>query len=83
MTDNIVKRRMANAETVSSKKIVKYLKQMITEQQSNVIKIPFTRQELADHLQMDISTLMRELKKLQDSNALKYKGQEITILNLD
>lgn len=83
MTDNVMKRTMANAESMSRKRIVKYLKQMVDEQQSDVVRIPFTRQELADHLQMDISTLMRELKNLQDLNAINYKGQEITIFNLN
>ena len=77
MTENVMQRIIANAESLSKNKIIKYLRQLKSEQ-----KIPFTRQELADHLQMDISTLMRELKSLQESNVLTYEGKIITILNI-
>lgn len=81
MTENVMQRTIATAESISKKKIIKYLKQLKTEQNSDILKIPFTRQELADHLQMDISTLMRELKNLQEANVLTYEGKYITILN--
>ena len=77
-----MQRIIANAESLSKNKIIKYLRQLKSEQKSDKLQIPFTRQELADHLQMDISTLMRELKSLQESNVLTYEGKIITILNI-
>ena len=62
-SDDVVQRRRANAGSVSKDKIIKYLNQLKIEQKSNKLEISLTRQELADHLQMDVSTLMRELKK--------------------
>ena len=82
MTENVMQRIIANAESLSKNKIIKYLRQLKSEQKSDKLQIPFTRQELADHLQMDISTLMRELKNLQDCNALKYEGKSITIYKI-
>ena len=82
MTENVMQRIIANAESLSKNKIIKYLRQLKSEQKSDKLQIPFTRQELADHLQMDISTLMRELKNLQESNVLTYEGKIITILNI-
>ena len=82
MTENVMQRIIANAESLSKNKIIKYLRQLKSEQKSDKLQIPFTRQELADHLQMDISTLMRELKSLQESNVLTYEGKIITILNI-
>lgn len=81
MTENVMQRTIITAESISKNKIIKYLKQLKTEQNSDMLKITLTRQELADHLQMDISTLMRELKNLQEANVLTYEGKYITILN--
>ncbi len=71
-----------NAASAAKGKIIKYLRKLMNKQNSNALTIPFTRQELADHLQMDISTLMRELKNLQNENALKYEGKCITIYKI-
>lgn len=82
-SDDIVQRTRANAESVSRNKIIKYIRQLMAEQQSDTVQVPFTRQELADHLYMDISTLMRELKNLQEADILKYEGKQITVLKSD
>lgn len=82
MTENVMQRTIATSESVSKNKIIKYLRQLMEEQKSKALKIPFTRQELADHLQMDISTLMRELKNMQESGDLKYEGKNITVYNI-
>lgn len=54
-------------------KLSAFLSTLAMEAGTNIIEIPFNRQELADYLGVDRSALSRELGKMQTEGLLKYK----------
>ncbi len=50
--------------------------------EKNVALIPFSRQELANYLNVDRSALSREMKIMVDEKIIKVEGKKIIFLNL-
>jgi DNA-binding MarR family transcriptional regulator len=66
-------------ESYARDKIIRYIKQLYQKQNKNVLSLTLTRSELADHLLMDTSTLMRELKQMKKEGIIDYNRNKITI----
>lgn len=50
--------------------------------EKNIALIPFSRQELANYLNVDRSALSREMKAMIDEKIIKVEGKKIVFLNL-
>ena len=61
-------------------KLLEYFYDLQKEQSSNIIKIPFSKIELAEYLAIDRAAMMRELKKLKEEQIIEIKNREITII---
>lgn len=83
MTGNVAERTFINAESYASVRIKNYLKLLYNKQENETIIIPLKRAELADHLNMDISTINREFNKLAEKGFLDVKGKLVRILDLN
>lgn len=83
MTGNVAERTFINTESYASTRIKEYLKLLYTRQKSETIVIPLKRAELADHLNMDISTINREFNKLSEKRLINVKGKSVIILDAD
>ncbi|MCD8026049.1 MAG: hypothetical protein LUF33_03740 [Clostridiales bacterium] len=79
MTKNVLERTMVNSETYARNKIIKFFNQQVELQGSKTVVINLTRVELADHLQMDTSTLMWELKGLKRDGLIDFSEKTFTI----
>lgn len=49
--------------------------------ESNTTLIPFTRQELANYLNVDRTALAREMKSMIDEKLIKVEGKKVVFLN--
>ena len=83
MTGNVAERTFINTESYASTRIKEYLKLLYTRQKSETIVIPLKRAELADHLNMDISTINREFNKLSEKRLINVKGKSVIVLDAD
>lgn len=83
MTGNVAERTFINTESYASTRIKEYLKLLYTRQDGDTITIPLKRTELADHLNMDISTINREFNKLSEKGLINVKGKSVIILDAD
>ena len=83
MSANDLSRSICNTETQARNKIIKLITRLYNEQKTNKLVVGLTRDELADYLQMDTSTLMRELKKLKSEGSIEYNRKNIVIYNFD
>ena len=83
MSANDLARSICNTETQARNKIIKLITRLYNEQKTNKIVVGLTRDELADYLQMDTSTLMRELKKLKNEGSIEYNRKNVVIYNFD
>ena len=63
-------------------KIVFFLKEEQSRQQSNTIQLSMSRHELADHFGIQKYSLQRALNELQESGAIRIDGKTIEILKL-
>ena len=63
-------------------KIVFFLKEEQSRQQSNTIQLSMSRHELADHFGIQKYSLQRALNELQESGAIHVDGKTIEILKL-
>lgn len=77
-----IDRSLHNSEPTARNKICKYLKILSTEQNNTTVCISLTRNDLANYLQMDTSTLMRELKGLKRDGIIDYDRKSVVIKNL-
>lgn len=62
-------------------KLLEYI-QYCPKLEKNVALIPFSRQELANYLNVDRSALSREMKTMVDEKIIKVEGKKIIFLNL-
>ncbi len=83
MTGNVAERTFINTESYASTRIKEYLKLLYTRQKSETIVIPLKRAELADHLNMGISTINREFNKLSEKRLINVKGKSVIVLDAD
>ncbi len=61
-------------------KLLSYLAEQARQQGSRRIRIPFSRQELADYLSADRSALSAVLCRLRDEGVLTFRKNEFTLL---
>lgn len=59
--------------------LLAYLNRLTFEQQSNTIKLPITKKELAERLGFARTSVSRELAKLRDEGILSVEGKVITL----
>lgn len=76
----ILERSMADSETTARKCVIKYIRMQQNKYNSNIIELNVTKEELADMLKIDISTLMRELRGLKKEGMIEYDRKSIKIL---
>lgn len=81
ITRNNLERGMMTAEKSARKRILKYIELASQKYKTNVIKMQFSRKDLADLMRIDISTLMRELKLLKNEGIIDYDRKTITVIN--
>lgn len=71
-------------EILSSKttrdKLMTYFNMQVTIKKSNKFQIPFNRESLADFLNVNRSSLSRELSNMQDEGILKFSKNKFEIL---
>lgn len=60
--------------------IMEFLKTQSKKQNSNIIKLPITKKQLADELGVQRPSLFRELKKMKNEKIIDYNSKQITIL---
>ncbi len=63
-------------------KVLVYLHYECSMKKTNVIKLPFTKQMLANYLEVDRTALFRVMKQLQNEGYIQMKDKEI-IVNQD
>lgn len=78
-TKVVIDRTICNSEPNSRNRIIMYLKSLYMLEKGDRITVPLTRKDLADHLRMDTSTLMRELKALKNMGLIEYDRKNIFI----
>ena len=61
-------------------KVLSYLSQCSTRENSSSFDIPYSRQQLADYLCVDRSALSHELSKLQTQGMIKYHKNHFELL---
>lgn len=81
MTECIVERTFINTSSYASVRVKKYIALLLAKQRTNPVIIPLKRNELANHLNMDISTINREFNKLIKLNYISVSGKKVTVLN--
>ncbi|MHA6531833.1 Crp/Fnr family transcriptional regulator [Paenibacillus sp. BAC0078] len=63
------------------RRIVDFLLEQAELQASDLIRLPFSRKEWAEHLNTARPSLSREMGYLRDQGWLRFKGSEITLLD--
>ena len=63
------------------RRIIYFLLEQAVQQSSDVIRLPFSRKEWADHLNTARPSLSREMGYLRDSGWIEFKGSQIALLN--
>ena len=61
-------------------KLMAYFNIQIIKNKTNKFKIPFNRDALADFLNLNRSSMSRELSKMRDENIIKFNKNEFEIL---
>lgn len=79
----VVSRALCNTEPQARDRIIKYLGDIYQRESKTILNISSTRDEFANYLQMDTSTLMRELKKLKNEGIIDYDRNSIIIKRVD
>lgn len=81
MSTVIMEHQICLTETTARERIMHYIAELYKEQKQQTVTLPFDRNSLADYLQIDISTLARELKRLKADNLIDYSNRSITLKN--
>lgn len=61
-------------------KLLTYFRTLSVENNSKTFYLPFSLTDLADYLMIERTSMMRELKKLQDEKYIKKNKNQITLL---
>lgn len=83
VAENVVERTYINTETYASARLKSYLSLLSKNQNTKKVKIPLTRNELANYLNMDVSTLTKEINKYSQNGYIFVKGKNVHIMNDD
>jgi CRP-like cAMP-binding protein len=63
----------------TKEKLISYLSEQAAKYKSNVFKIPFNRQELADYLSVERSAMSHELSKLKAEGIIEFNKNEFIL----
>ena len=66
---------------VTANLLIKVFLQTQKMDENGIIKLPFTRNKMAEFLYVDRSALSRELSRMRDENIILVNGMQITILD--
>lgn len=61
-------------------RMLSYLSSLAAEQESTHVRVPFTRQQLADYLGVDRSALSNELSKMRRDGLIAFRKNDFTLL---
>ncbi|MGI5949430.1 Crp/Fnr family transcriptional regulator [Peptoniphilus sp.] len=64
-------------------RLVSYFSECVKKENSLSFKIPYNRQQLADYLSVDRSSMSNELSKMQKDGIIKFHKNEFTIIETD
>ncbi|MDR2156434.1 MAG: Crp/Fnr family transcriptional regulator [Clostridiales Family XIII bacterium] len=64
----------------TQEKVLSYLSGQAQKCGSNVIEIPFNRQEMADYLSVERSALSAELSRLRDDGVIRFRKNKFELL---
>ncbi len=79
MTANVLNRTLVTNNFKARDRVCSYLGQLSLEQGSRKIVLHLTKAEIASHLRMDTSTLMKELKALKEEKIIDINGKYIQL----
>lgn len=68
------------SERTTRDKLISYLSEEARRQNSNVLTVPFNRQQLADFLSVDRSAMSNELCKMRDDGLLRFERNRFELL---
>ena len=67
-------------QRTTREKLLSYLSEQGRINKSNIFDIPFNRQELADYLSVDRSSMSAELSKMQNENLLRFNRNHFELM---
>jgi len=73
--------KMLSLESIR-KKIENFLMEEYKKQGSNIIKVPLSRKEMAEHMGIQRPSLSRELIKMRDAGIIDFNREAITIKDM-
>ncbi len=81
-TNNIILNRKIQLLTQKSlrEKLMLYFLEMANKNDGHSFLLPFTREQLAQYVCSERSSVSRELGKMQDDNLIRINGNQITVL---
>jgi len=62
-------------------KIINFLNQESIAQKSRIIKLPYSKKQLAENMGIQRTSLSRELKKMKNEGLISYNAKEILIVD--
>ncbi|MBQ8541717.1 MAG: Crp/Fnr family transcriptional regulator [Clostridia bacterium] len=68
------------SKRTTREKLISYLSEEASKQQSSTFLIPFNRQQLADFLCVDRSAMSNELCKMRNEGLIKFERKQFTLL---
>lgn len=68
------------SKRTTREKLISYLSEEASKQQSSTFSIPFNRQQLADFLCVDRSAMSNELCKMRNEGLIKFERKQFTLL---
>ncbi len=80
---NLSRRILHTSSKTIRGRLLSYLSYQATYHGSKSFEIPFNRQQLADYLNVDRSTMSNELSKMQKDGIIKLNRNHFTLLNTD
>ncbi len=76
----LTRRSYHTSHKVIRDRVLAYLNSVALQADSQTFDIPFSRQQLADYLNVERTALSKELKKMQDEGLIEYNLNHFSIL---
>lgn len=76
---HLARRSLHTAPKTIRERLLSYFSQLISEQGSSRITVPFNRQQMADYLNLDRSALSKELGRMKKEGLLDYRKNTFVI----
>ncbi len=70
------------SKRTTKEKLISFLSDEATHQKSNMITIPFNRQQLADFLSVDRSAMSNELCKMRDEGLIEFEKNAFKLIDI-